>query len=499
MNSQYTIEEIFTLVSGMYSKYSLHSDNDFLDYENVNILEQVLKEVSLQSGKDTPKKYKFANRQCTVQKFKLIHSYINKTINYINKTKTEPLYLNANNSTLYYSFRNKIATQDFSTPGNDWPSAQLGLNSDSVQALAIVKPASQEDHKDIYLLSNNMSEYVKNMSDLTADVYDILNNEWLNKATSEDSMITITAADILRYRGIQPRGKNNTFHKSALENISKQIDILDKTWVKVFQVSVAKENTSEPPDIFIGETKAVVLTSRVHQLNPDKTMQPYSWRIRPGDCFTKYLFGPGRKRAMLSQKAVAYDYYRQKYEKRLTRFLSWEWGISSKAVTIGDFQIFKIKTLLDAISFSIEKEKPSKSKDKFEKILNTLEQDKIICKWEYGTSNTEFSYGEKFWLEKWLEWEVCIQAPPEIIQLEQNNFQYESYADDLEFTTNSLQLGQLLKDTRIKRNCSQLSLSKILNISRGTISKIETGKLSISPAFKKSIWNWIKNGDVVEN
>lgn len=484
MGNSYTIEDISLLLSGFYKVYSIRNRSELLDTSVVNTLDSLLKELSVLSEKEIPKKYKIINKECTVEKFLEIYSYISKTINFINENNTSPIYIKTNDSQLYYSFRSKIATQDFASNGDNWPTANLSIDSESVQALAVLKPPIEEGQQNMLIVPNQMSEYIKNMNDLTADVYDIINNEWINNAISEDSMITITAADILKYRGIQPRGKNNNYHKTALETIARQIEILDQTWIKVFEASIptSRKKSKDAADIYIGETKAIVLTSRVRHINSaDKTVEPYSWRIRPGDCFSKYLFGPGRQRAMLSQKAVTYDYYRQKYEKRLTRFLSWEWGISSKSVTSGGYEVFKVETLLDSISFKIDENKPSISKEKFEKILNTLENDNVIDSWHYAVSDTEFSYGEKFWLKKWLNWDIFIKPPIDMIEARN------------EFQTCGPDLGSLLKETRIKRKYSQLALSVILNTSRSTVSKIESGKQQISPELEEAIRKWIES------
>jgi len=81
--------------------------------------------------------------------------------------------------------------------------------------------------------------------------------------------------------------------------------------------------------------------------------------------FAHFLAGPGRQTALLSAKALQYDPYRQTWEKRLTRYLSWQWRC--EAHTGNYLQPFAVATLLTAIGYPVNRRRLTWQRDRLEK------------------------------------------------------------------------------------------------------------------------------------
>ncbi len=105
--------------------------------------------------------------------------------------------------------------------------------------------------------------------------------------------------------------------------------------------------------------------------------------FRPGKNFARYLFGPGRQTALLSIKALSYDPKRRAPEKRLTRYLSWQWRIRAKSGKYLD--PYRIQTILDAVDQKIDNTTRNKARirERIEKALDHLKDDGVIANWQY--------------------------------------------------------------------------------------------------------------------
>ena len=78
------------------------------------------------------------------------------------------------------------------------------------------------------------------------------------------------------------------------------------------------------------QSRAFVITDRYGVTDASGTMVDMErFVFQPGRVFAQFLMGPGQQTALLSAKALKYDPYRQTWEKRLSRFLSWQWRVSS--------------------------------------------------------------------------------------------------------------------------------------------------------------------------
>src|SRR5262249_25191714 len=119
------------------------------------------------------------------------------------------------------------------------------------------------------------------------------------------------------------------------------------------------------------QSRAFVMTDLLGQLRLDGFVDVEKFIFRPGEVFAHFLSGPGRQTALLSAKALAYDPYRQTWEKRLTRYLSWQWRCEART---GDYlQPFAVTTLLTAVGYPIDRRRLTWQRARLEKALDTIQ------------------------------------------------------------------------------------------------------------------------------
>ncbi len=330
-------------------------------------------------------------------------------------------FIEISSSQLYHNFRDRISTGNFEVTADEkWPVADL--SSKVLKSKAYIMPDREEPvigDAALQDLQEAMRKKVTDLAkqgDIAADVFDIITAMWLKEARHFEAMVNITADDFLKARGLLPKtsgtGRRGGFRDYQREEIQQQINILSYTWVTVEEMDVVEEFKGKRKlSKWRGESKAIALTSRFGQIRADGSTDAFAWRLRPGDVFAKFLFGPGRQTALLSQKALNYDPYRQKWEKRLARYLAWIWRISSGRTQEG----LLVKTLISAAGMTINKVRPSRTRERLEEALDRLQEDRVITAWQYDSINENMT-SKRGWWQEWEECKIIITAPAGITE-----------------------------------------------------------------------------------
>jgi hypothetical protein len=309
-----------------------------------------------------------------------------------------------------------------------WKTADLTTPSGKLRAIAQLRPDPEKEpyltDKQLAWWQKRMEELVMAMDDLTADVMDIVSVKWLCKAEYWQDVVDVTADDFLQMRGIQKHksgtGRLGGYEEEQRREVSRHLCILSNTWITIIEMEIielvyGKKGPYRKRSKWAGHSRAIVVSSVHGTIEDDwEGFKPYVWTVRPGDVFAKFLFGAGRQTALLAQRALEYDPYRQKLEKRLTRYLSYQWRIRQGSKSY--FQPFTVKTLLKAVGEEVNATDPIRTKRRLEKALNRLRKDGIIGSWRYEAGIDESIVGKIGWWKEWLEWRVIIEPPKEVTE-----------------------------------------------------------------------------------
>lgn len=132
-----------------------------------------------------------------------------------------------------------------------------------------------------------------------------------------------------------------------------------------------------------------------------------AWRYSPGAWLAPFLTVPNRQVALLMQQALRYDPYRQRWEKRLARYLTCHLRMDAKN---GRPLVRRIGPLLDELHLPVDRRHPERTRGRFETALHRLARDGVIDGWDYtgearGVLATLPSRG---WLEWWRDTTITI-------------------------------------------------------------------------------------------
>lgn len=428
---------------------------------------------------------------------------------------------------LYQSVRDAISVQNFDD--STWPTAMI--DQKGVKALATVQPDPDSlvrlSGPELQAARARMWDLVKGMDDLTADVLDAVACLWVEQAVHKDQVVWLTADQFLAFRGLQPHrssaGRESGYKDQQRRQVADHLVRLENTWIDVVEMEVVEEQRSPDGKVrrrrkkWKGRSRALIRSSEAGQVTISGGLDPYAWRLRPGDVFCEFLLGPGRDVVLLSRKALEYDPYRQEVEKRLARFFAYHW----RGTAGGESPRFTVSKLLEAAHKTPSARHPHKTKQRLERALLTLAVDRVITipglieaaerlRPEGSTARTaelvedliasghlavgDFLYGDGFhdaevgergWSERWLRQGVRVEPPPVLLELYASMIRSEQEApetDEEPASGNSVkrgprdliarfievreQLGMTLADVAAEIDVTRAYLSMILRRTR---------------------------------
>jgi DNA-binding transcriptional regulator YiaG len=443
-------------------------------------------------------------------------------------------FLKTGNGNPIVMIRDALAKNTFgASEDTPWPTASLNNgkvigNAQLMPPIVDNKPLMPPEDQERWV--QMMWKQREELSDLDADALDLLCHVWLKQANKpEDSAIAVID-DLLAMRNLKPKQGGNgrrggyepeqrteMLHAlSHIQNLWLNMGLVE-TYEKVDDDNSQKKRRTKKVNHNI-QSRAFVVTDRLGQLNDDGYMDVERFIFQPGKLFAKFLMGPGQQTALLSAKAVEYDPYRQKLEKRLTRYLSWQWRIQA---THGDYtRSYRVATILEAVELKIDIKHPGETRDRLERGLDRLQQDNVIAQWQYDPSRwNEEQANRRGWVNNWQQATIIVE-PPDIIResyskIEQSfesekpalksgqkknpeqkkNTEKSEAAPTSERITQLTQLAQDLKARRKTLSLSQLQLAEILEVTQGYLSKLEKGQVNITDSRYKHIRQWLDSAD----
>ncbi len=244
------------------------------------------------------------------------------------------------------------------------------------------------------------------LSDKDADALDALCAIYLSQARTPDDAAVADIDQILALRGLKPKvggcGRRGGYEMEQREEVRQALLHIQNLWLTIAQTTTFD---GPAPITKTLQSRPFLITDQMGRSRRDGTLEMERFIFRPGKAFAAFLLGSGRH--LLFQKALQYDPYRKKWEKRLARYLSWQWGVSAAE---GDFvQSHDIAALLNAVGEPANDRYPAKTRGRLETALATLLADGIIAAWHYAEDPV---LGDRRrWLAAWFGARVVIEAP----------------------------------------------------------------------------------------
>lgn len=416
-----------------------------------------------------------------------------RTSNIATESLLKKDFLPVSSSASYQAMREVVALKKFDKDiESPYPTAYVEKSSikGKIQ-LTPLKPETVFGEK-LKELEASMWQKREQLSDLHVDVIDAMCATWIIQASSDESRAVITADDILKLRGLKPHlsgsGRRGGYTMEQREEIITAVQDLENIW---FEITEHFKRGKKTKTDFI-QSRAVVVTDRGGQIRLDGSLDVMWFVFRPGSIFARYLLTEGRQSALLAAQALRYNTRTEAVEKRLVRYLSWQWRIRSKSATY--LQPYEAKTLIKEAGINVPNRNANRACERLEKALEKLQADSLITAWQYV--NWDWSETNKHgWIKNWLTTKIAIE-PPDFIR---DSYQSIGQAIEKPLLVLSEKMpppkneAEIAIQTKAKRKAikmSQMQLAELLNLSQPTLSRIEMGR-KVSPFEKRKIMEWL--------
>lgn len=400
----------------------------------------------------------------------------------------------------FQSLREALYKNSFrKVEGSPWPTAPLERSS--AKSYAQLRPAAMDlgslmAPKTIEAWATTMWRQQSELSDLDADALDALCAIYLSQARGPDDTAIADVDEILAMRGLKPKragsGRRGGYEPEQRADMLKALSHIQNVWINVAEVMVyERETNGQKPRTPVAKTlqsRPFIITDRMGQIRLDGYIEVERFIFRPGKAFAAFLFGSGQETGLLFKKALQYDPFRRKWEKRMTRYMSWHWRAASLS---GEFnQTYTVRTLLDAVGESINERYPSKTRARLEQALDQMAIDRVLVNWRYVDWH-EDETATRGWTEKWLGAAIMIEAPQVIRDYYQRTRSQQSNVIDSVARGDPADLAERLKRLRKTLGLSQQQAAARLGIQQGHVSKLERGKATPSPQLRVVIETWL--------
>ncbi len=396
----------------------------------------------------------------------------------------------------YHAVREALALNTFhQIEESPWPTAYL--QGGGARGIAQLRPPIMNNQPiippdELLHMTRMMWKQREELSDLDADMLDALSAMWLSVARSPKDDAVAGVDDLLALRRVQPKingcGRRGGYRSEQKEDVLRSLWHLQNLWVHMLDVEVTDVDNGggarrRTQNMAI-QSVAFVITDRMGQYRLDGYMDVERFVFRPGTVFARFLFGPGRQTALLAARALQYDPYKQNWEKRLTRFLSWQW----KAGPTGEVLPgqFGVRALLQVVGEN--NTRLGRARDRLEKVLETLREDLVISGWRY---HPEMDHRRvKNWSNEWLRARVEFDPPPELRQYFQAMRNCQAATPLPEPS-----LGAQLRQRREALRLTQAETARELDISQGYLSQLERGLVptdKLSRDLRDRLQHWLQ-------
>jgi len=419
-------------------------------------------------------------------------------------TRIQPLlreeHLTVLSAAHYQALREALAFNTFERhDGVSWPTASL--TKGSARGHAQLRPLIIDRHplmppEEIEAWATRMWQQRENLSDLDADALDSLSALWLYQAHTPEEDAVADVDELLSMRGLRPKrsgqGREGGFRPAQRHAMLEALSHIQNLWVNMSEVDIYEERTTRTgarrrkTSRQAIQSRAFTITDLFGQVRLDGGMDVEKFIFRPGKVFAHFLFGPGRQTAMLSAKALHYDPLRQTWEKRLARYLSYQWRCRAH---VGNYQQpFRVATLLAAVDEALDERRPMRTRERLEKALDALHREGLIASWQYERWD-ENLLEHRGWAHHWCQATILIEPPDIIREIYHSLEKHET--SRVQLPDAAIALGQRIGQRRQALGLSQMQAAEQLGVNQSYLSRLESGKVRRVSIDQQRLTSWL--------
>jgi DNA-binding XRE family transcriptional regulator len=326
-----------------------------------------------------------------------------------------------------------------------------------------------------------MWERLKSLSDLEADMLDILVSEWLKQAKTSNDRALIKVDDLIALRGIKPKqngqGRRGGYTPEQRRTHLRAATVIFDLWLNMDGVVYYVGKRKRTRRLFL-QSRPFVITDRLGELRLyDEYIDVQAFKYVPGEVFAVFLMG-SHQTALLSARALKYNFSKQWWHKRLTRYYSYLWGCQAAG---RDYERpLNISAIFrDGLRVEIDTRCLAQTKARFVNCHRILRRDGVIAGWRYEQQDGP-----------WSEWTIVVEPPDKIRRSYEGGPPAVPSFELVPLIQSPSRTEECCERIRTKRESlglPQRRLAKQLGISQAGIARAESGSGSIPEVLR----NWV--------
>lgn len=299
-------------------------------------------------------------------------------------------------------------------------------SGDVVSKASITSELEFIDDKQLNTVWNGLVTTIDKFDELTADLLDLIASMWIVQEKDENGFLTLDSKVVLRI--LFP--DKDIFRERDHFKIMERISILANTFIaKRDEIDedeaneLRKEFDVEDNNANFRVYKRMFYVDDIRVIEKRSLKQPigiHSLKIKPAPLLINLFNSPNLTFRVMDLKIIQYNSVKQRELKRLGRYLSFQWKIRTSNNNLS--QPFKVQTLLERVNIS-KRYVGSLLVDRFEEVLDQLQQDNIIKSWQYIDLPPEEIRNKKGFVKYvWPNLLVNIEPPDEMVDLNKCKF-----------------------------------------------------------------------------
>jgi hypothetical protein len=261
---------------------------------------------------------------------------------------------------------------------------------------------------------------LSSLDDLASDVFMYCLCVWATSTKSPDEAIWIQADRILDERGIkrvkrmdEPANWQHGHRPEDRRAVGRALAQLRHFWIAVGDIeAIPPRKRRKGQYIHVDSAVLIKVDRRLTQHDLEGNEIFLAAKVQPGDWARTFWSALGWQTGLLAQQALSYDPYHQRPEKRLAKYLAFQFRINANHRSPALRR--RVSTLLEAVgdAIRVDRERPYWTRDRLEKALTRLQEDGVIAQWEYPQGQPNLP--ARRWVDQWLDYRISI-TPPETI------------------------------------------------------------------------------------
>lgn len=263
---------------------------------------------------------------------------------------------------------------------------------------------------------------VQALDDLTSDVLLSVMARWTTFKAGPKEPVWVNADAILDDRGVQrmQKGLERTQgwqHGHRAEDrlaVGKALAQLQDVWLQVINVDMTPGKRRRGRNTLnLASSRALAMLDINSQVDLDGKAVFLQARVMPGIWAEAFWDLGIRQTGLIAQKALAYDPTRERIEKRLAKYLAFQYRLNAGRA---DTVMLRVATLLENCGLEPDRRNPVRTSDRLEAALDRLQHDRVLARWAYADPEARNNLPARAWLDEWLAMVITIDFPEELAE-----------------------------------------------------------------------------------